>query len=179
MSLTFQYAASLQDYRRATRLCHLNTTLKRKLQWWYLLASPFLGAILLLLAALLALLPPANRPLSGPALAGAIGGCIGGGLVAVFQRSLFARKVKSYYEQQNLGREKTATITEKGVQIEHVDGSAESRMDWSLMSNWVESNDLFMVFLNRLRFMTFPKSYLSKAQQDDLRSLLAAHISKS
>jgi len=179
MSLTFQYSESLQDYRRATRLCHLNTTLKRKLHWWYLLASPFLGVILLLLAALLALLPPANRPLSGPALAGAIGGCVGGGLVAVFQRPLFARKVKSYYEQQNLSREKTATITEKGIQIEHLDGSAESRMDWSLMSNWVESDHLFMVFLNRLRFITFPKDCLGKAQQDDLRFLLATHIPKA
>jgi hypothetical protein len=179
MSLTFQYAASLQDYRRATRLWQLNTTLKRKLECRYLLASPFLGAVLLVLAASLVFLPSANRPLSGPPLAGAIGGCIGGGLVALFQRPLYARKVKRCYEQQNLSREKIVTVTERGIQMLYADGSAESRMDWSLFSNWVESDDLFMVFMNRLRFMTFPKNSLSKALQDDLRAILGVQIPKS
>jgi hypothetical protein len=73
--------------------------------------------------------------------------------------------------------ENVVRLGPQGVSEESSTGTSASRT-WSVCSHWRESERVFVLRTQSGIYFTFPKACLNVGQQEELRSILAAHLPK-
>jgi hypothetical protein len=103
-------------------------------------------------------------------------------LGVVYALSVFYRKLicpgylRRSYEEQKSGFELRIAIGEAGIEAERTDGAVVGHYLWTAFVAYLEGQNTFALFLNRMQFIIIPKRSMKLEQQQELRVLLAAHF---
>jgi hypothetical protein len=84
---------------------------------------------------------------------------------------------KKYRKDVNRRGETVQILSPEGISEESPAGSSLSH-PWSVCGHWRESQGVFVLVLQSGIYFTYPKACLAQAQQDELRSILTAHLPK-
>lgn len=81
---------------------------------------------------------------------------------------------RSYEEDPRFKHEFTAEISDEGIEI--VTAFSESKMKWLSFVRFLESDEIFMLFLAQWLFLIFPKSAFAAGEADQFRTLLQQNV---
>jgi hypothetical protein len=160
------YRISEQDYLRAHDLFRANE--KPFYRKFSRLLMPWIGALLLIMQ----LVYLVEVPDRDPALT-VIGFIIGLFLTycGFALRRYFRR---SYQKDQRFKHEFTAEISGEGVEI--FTAFFEAKMKWPSFVRFLESDEIFMLFLAQWLFLIFPKGAFAEGEADQFRMLLQRNV---
>jgi hypothetical protein len=169
---------SFREYAAANKIALLHGTFGRRMNYlFYLWINPFLGTLALPIA-IWKLVHAWNAPGDHGTSVGFWAGGAAFFLYLMFYPLLFRRKMKTLYKQQELHREWLIEVSDAGIHST-ISGLSDSRLEWAYFNCFVETPEIF-VMIKKLRpvFISLPKRVLTPAEQDELRSLLGAHLAK-
>jgi hypothetical protein len=152
-----------KQYFEATRLMLLNTTAKRRWNYWCLwYVYPVLGTVFAFLTVFMWIID--DRRITGTVLFN---------LLAAFFffwcRFSFPSRARKLYEQQATNLQGTMTLTPAGLRYERKNGTASTDYTWNGFENWIERPEMFLVFPNNLSFIRIPKDTMTSTEIDDVR----------
>jgi hypothetical protein len=168
-----QYTITLEEFIEGSKLWAKAVERKRRTSlfesWRGLVYLVFLLATGLLIV-----------QLRGWALAWALISLVGISAISiVFQQLICPRLFRSGYEEQKPGLSLRIVIGEAGVESERAGGEASGRCRWTAFTRYLEAENTFVLYLNRLQFMIIPKRAMTPEQQQEFRLLLAPHIASA
>ena len=176
--MEIRFTLTMDDYREGNRLWHLNSTLRRKINYYlfvrfgYWIGTPlFCVALILFFANLFA--PPHQM---GAAASGVMAAAGWVGLICIVSPFIYRRTVARSFREQKLTTERILTADDSGIHVARTDGAMESRMGWTAFDKAIESDSIFALFPNLRTFVPVPKRAMTSEQQQELRALLAAHV---
>jgi YcxB-like protein len=82
--------------------------------------------------------------------------------------------LRSYQKDHRFKHDFTAEISDEGVHI--VTLFSDSKMQWGRFVRFLESDEIFMVFLAQWLFLIFPKRAFVPGDADQLRMLLQRNV---
>lgn len=94
-------------------------------------------------------------------------------LVSLINLWKLPRSARKMWAQQHIeGLPTVHDYDETGIRIANDRGS--SNFTWTMLSGWIEDENLLMMFRTAMMFHAIPKAQVSKAELDRLRQLLIA-----
>ena len=156
-----------EQYFEANRLWLLNTTRKRRWNFWALMyVYPVLGVWFALIAVVLWLV---DHHLDWAAWMS-----IGASVFYFCRRFYFPIKVRKCYDRAAKQYPKRMTLSSTGMHVERPDNMVSSDISWSALEGWMDRPDSFFGLLSDTSFIRIPKDKLTPAEQDEVRGWLAA-----
>jgi hypothetical protein len=81
---------------------------------------------------------------------------------------------RSYQKDQRFKHEFTAEISDEGIEI--VTAFSESKMKWPSFVRFLESDEIFMLFLAQWLFLIFPKRAFVAGEANQFRTMLRRNV---
>jgi uncharacterized membrane protein len=81
---------------------------------------------------------------------------------------------RAYQKDHRFKHDFTAEISDQGIHL--VTPFSEAQMKWNSFVRFLESNDIFMVFIAQWSFILFPKRAFAPGGADEFRELLQRNI---
>lgn len=81
---------------------------------------------------------------------------------------------RSYRIDQRFKHDFTGEISEEGINI--TTPLSDSQMKWASFIRFLESDEIFMLFLAQWLFLIFPKRAFAPDEADHFRTLLRTHV---
>lgn len=128
---------------------------------------PWLGGFLLVLAVVLVVVPQRNPNLA--LVNAAIGAYL---LYCGFAIHRYFRR--AYRKDQRFKHDFTLDASEEGIHV--VTPTSESDMKWATFVRYLESDEIFMLFIADLLFVVVPKRAFGLGEVDEFRNLLCRKI---
>lgn len=159
------YRISEEDYMGARRLFIVNERpLYRKISRRLM---PWIGAFDLVVIAVYSVVVP--KPHIGFVM---VSFCVGFYLLYCgFALQYFRR---SYRKDRRFKHDFTAEISDAGIHL--ITPFSEGHMKWNSFIRFLESDQIFMVFIAEWNFLIFPKRVFDPAEADEFRLLLRSNV---
>jgi hypothetical protein len=159
------YRVTEQDYMSAHRLFAKNEPPLRRFSRHLMV---WIGVLMIIAQTLYIVVEP--RAGFGVGVAGV---CLGvfGVYCGFALRRHFRR---SYRNNHRFRHDFNAEISEEGIEVET--SSSDSRMKWASFVRFLESDEIFMVFLAQWLFLVFPKRAFAANEADQFCTLLLTHV---
>ena len=107
-----------------------------------------------------------------------IGGALvfGGMMLLIMQRLRIASSVRAFTRDQEKYRKLEIEISEEGLRI--VTDVGQRSWKWPELNQALESEHLFMIYLDNKSFLAIPKRGMSAEQVIEIREALCTHLSR-
>lgn len=81
---------------------------------------------------------------------------------------------RAYQKDHRFKEDFTAEISDQGIHV--VTSFSDAQMKWNSFVRFLESNDIFMVFIAQWNFIVFPKRAFAPGEADEFRALLRRNV---
>ncbi|MBZ5721443.1 MAG: YcxB family protein [Acidobacteriia bacterium] len=160
------YRISEQDYMNAHDLFVANE--KPLYRRFSRRLMPWLGAFVLALQAFFLIVEPHRD------LVLVVVGCLVGLLLLYLGFALRRYFRRAYQKDHRYKHDFTAEISDEGIHV--VTPFSDSQLKWNSFVRFLESANIFMVFVAEWNFIVFPKRAFAPGEADQFRALLQHNI---
>jgi drug/metabolite transporter (DMT)-like permease len=106
-----------------------------------------------------------------------IGALVGIFLVCGYFFSQSLPASKNYAEDDQIGQELVAEVSDSSIRIETVAGHTE--LFWTALKSYTESEVLFLIYLSKKPFLAFPKRAFAGDDLNQFREFLASRLTRA
>jgi hypothetical protein len=98
------------------------------------------------------------------------------GLIVLYCPVSFQRKTGKQYKRQGFAKHWLVEVSPEGIHSA-IKGQADSRIEWAYFDSCAETDAMFVLIKRSTgTFISLPKTSLSAVEQDELPSIIAAHL---
>lgn len=87
------------------------------------------------------------------------------------------KNYKATFPANTPSRSVEVQLSEDGIFISIAE-SLSSKLEWRSISNWSQNEEIFLVYINKSRFMPIPRKGLNIEEDQAIRSILQTHVGK-
>ena len=166
-----EFTITLKDYKNALRL-HRRQKLSRRIFAWI-----WPSLVLVSVVAFTAGAAMDNVALVTHSVAVGAGACAASVAVPILRFLNIRRGYKQMYPPTRTSPLSSIEIDEKEI-VEINPGTAEVRLLWNGVLDFVQGEEVTMIYISTHRFFLFPTTAMTVAQRTELNELVARHVVK-